>query len=192
MELSNPEFDETEPEVSQAELEKNARQFMTALLKYWKLQNMNATICNLPEMSADAMLSFSWKQLEQMDKLLQLKRGIYDIIKGSIIINMIVPTVESLDDLWRMYNNKELKNLLESILMFGLKNKFHLKSLGIEVTISEEDYNQVKRVLRKRPSPSTETTQSPQQPGQHPIPQESEAKPMIPGESTEIAIQSQG
>ena len=192
VELSNPEFEKTESEASQVELEKNARKFLSALHGYWKLHDMNTTICSWPEATSDAIYSFSPKHFEQMDKLLQWKRDIYDIIKGSIIINMIVPTVESLDDLWRMYNNKELKNLLESILITGLKNKFHLTSLGTEVTISEEDYNQVKRVLRKRPSPSSETTRSPQQPGQHSIPQESEAKPIIPRESTAIAKPSQG
>ena len=93
---------------------------------------------------------FSNAQLYKLYDLLRYNRGIIDILAGSIIVKMTLPTLEAAHDLWNMFTTEELKKVYEVMLVPFLSQTFGLSLLELDVTVSEEEYHTACRNLQKR------------------------------------------
>ena len=70
--------------------------------------------------------------------------------KGSVIIILDCPTVDSLEHLWNDYLAGHLDNLAERYLVTNeIKKKLNLETVCLKTTIVEEDYLNCKEALKK-------------------------------------------
>ena len=68
--------------------------------------------------------------------------------KGSVIIILDCPTLDSLEHLWNDYLAGHLDNLAERYLVTNeMKKKFDLETVSLKTTILEEDYLNCKEAL---------------------------------------------
>ena len=74
--------------------------------------------------------------------------------KGSIVIILECPTLESLEHLWSDYRSGHLDKVAERYLVTDkIKKKLNLETICLETTIDEENYLNCKKALMKLPSP---------------------------------------
>ena len=70
--------------------------------------------------------------------------------KGSVIIILDCPTLDSLEHLWNDYLAGHLDNLAERYLITNeMKKKFDLETVSLKTTILEEDYLNCKEALKE-------------------------------------------
>ena len=70
------------------------------------------------------------------------------VCKGSVIIILDCPTLDSLEHLWNDYLAGHLDNLAERYLVTNeMKKKFDLETVSLKTTILEEDYLNCKEAL---------------------------------------------
>ena len=70
--------------------------------------------------------------------------------KGSVIIILDCPTLDSLEHLWNDYLAGHLDNLAERYLVTNeMKKKFDLETVSLKTTILEEDYLNCKEALKE-------------------------------------------
>ena len=73
--------------------------------------------------------------------------------KGSIVIILECPTLESLEHLWSDYRSGHLDKVAERYLVTDkIKRKLNLETICLETTISEENYLNCKKALLELPS----------------------------------------
>ena len=75
------------------------------------------------------------------------------VCKGSIVVSLRCPTIESLKHLWSDYRSGDLNKLAERHLVTdGMKKKLKLEKSYLKVTIDEENYLNCKKALMELPS----------------------------------------
>ena len=75
------------------------------------------------------------------------------VCKGSIVVSLRCPTLESLEHLWSDYRSGDLDKLAERYLVTDdMKEKLKLEKSYLKITIDEENYLNCKRALMELPS----------------------------------------
>ena len=73
--------------------------------------------------------------------------------KGSIVIILECPTLESLEHLWSDYCSGHLDKVAERYLVRDeIKEKLNLETICVKTTIDEENYLNCKKALMELPS----------------------------------------
>ena len=74
--------------------------------------------------------------------------SVKSVLKGSLIITVECPTLESLERLWNDYQSGCLNDIAESYLVTDeLKRKLGLDHVRLRITIEEENYLICKKAL---------------------------------------------
>ena len=72
--------------------------------------------------------------------------------RGSVIITLDCPTLESLEHLWSDYRSGHLDNVAERYLVtLEMKKKLNLETISLKTTIAEENYLNCKKALMEFP-----------------------------------------
>ena len=78
---------------------------------------------------------------------------VLNVDKGSIVISLRCPTLESLEHLWSDYRSGDLDKLAERCLVTDdMKKKLKLETSYLKTTIGEENYLNCKKALMGLPS----------------------------------------
>ena len=99
--------------------------------------------------------SRDWRYLKSFtDNLIKTYEVlVLTVCKGSIVISLRCPTLESLEHLWSDYRSGDLDKLAERYLVTDdMKEKLKLEKSYLKVTIDEENYLNCKRALMELPS----------------------------------------
>lgn len=92
----------------------------------------------------------SLKICKTLESMCKHGRKVKDVYEGSVVIRLSCPTLVSLEDLWNMYQSRELENILyKAFITDSLKNKFHASDIQLTVTLCHEQYHICRRWLGK-------------------------------------------
>ena len=95
-----------------------------------------------------------WRCLKSFtDNLIKIyKVLVLTVCKGSIVISLRCPTLESLEHLWRDYRSGDLDKLAERYLLTDeMKKKLKLETSCLMTNIDEENYLNCKKALMGLP-----------------------------------------
>ena len=157
IEVSDCEFQAGQPEVTWTEIETHGRKLLNQYFDFWKKYKK----CTLPypiqEISdsvptAEYIINLHnyFLRLDELESLLKFSREMLKVTEGSIITHISVPTIESLEDLWKMFNTSQLTEIFTALLEDKLVERFLLSTLKLKVTVLEEEYSQIKRRFSKQ------------------------------------------
>ena len=94
--------------------------------------------------------SRDWRHLKSFtDNLIETYEVlVLNVDKGSIVVSLRCPTIESLEHLWSDYRSGDLDKLAERYLLTDeMKKKLNLETSYLKTTIDEENYLNCKRAL---------------------------------------------
>ena len=78
---------------------------------------------------------------------------VVSVRKGSIVIILECPTLESLEHLWRDYRSGHLDKVAERYLVTDeMRKKLNLETIWLKTTIDEENYLNCKKALMELPN----------------------------------------
>ena len=159
IEVSDCEFQAGQPQVTWTEIEAHGRHLLKQYFDFGKKYKEYTQVGPVPEISdADntkqylTNLCIYLKKLKDFEPLLKYSREIFKVTEGSIITHISVPTIQSLEDLWKMYNTNQLADIFTALLEDKLVERFVLSTLELKVTLLEQEYSQIKQQFSKQAS----------------------------------------
>ena len=193
IEVSDCEFQAGQPQVTWTEIETHGRKLLNQYCDFWKKYKKFTLADPFQEISdtehtAEYVLNLHkyFLRLDKLESLLKFSREVFNVTEGSIITHISVPTIESLEDLWKMYNTNQLAEIFMALLEDTLRGRFLLSTLELKVTVLEEEYSHIKRRFSKQASKGK--TVGHQLPDQY---SDNSTTPTIVSSATEVTIKSE-